>query len=159
MTVNIDSKKGYGWMKNNKGSTIKLYTPNVVNICVDSYVQGELKGKIHHCYSDVPSTFNNVIQMMDVMDNFFDDIAFPQASNKTRFFVEKSQASRKKPEKVLRSEEVVDYRGEIATFLVYVQFRQNSTWQGQVTWVENGNSTKFNSALELLKLMNNVMES
>jgi hypothetical protein len=143
----------------NKGSTMKLYTPNLVNICVDSCAQGELKGRIHHCYSDIPSAFNNVIQMMDIMDDFFDDIAFPQAANKTRAFVQRAQSGSRKLEKVLKSEEVVDHTGEMATFLVYVQFRQKSTWQGQVTWVENGNSTKFNSALELLKLMNNVMES
>jgi hypothetical protein len=97
--------------------------------------------------------------MMDIMDHFFDDIAFPQAANKTRAFVQRAQSDSRKLEKVLKSEEVVDHTGEMATFLVYVQFRQKSTWQGQVTWVENGNSTKFNSALELLKLMNNVMES
>ncbi|HIQ58404.1 MAG TPA: hypothetical protein IAB22_03050 [Candidatus Merdivicinus intestinavium] len=49
-------------------------------------------------------------------------------------------------------------RGEKATFLVHVQFRQHATWQGNITWVEKGVTQQFRSALEMLRLMNEAVE-
>ena len=44
-------------------------------------------------------------------------------------------------------------RGEKATFVVQVQFRQNATWQGTVTWAEKNETRHFRSTLELIRLM------
>lgn len=39
------------------------------------------------------------------------------------------------------------------TFVVKILSRRNSTWQGEVTWVERQQTKHFRSALELLKLV------
>ena len=44
-------------------------------------------------------------------------------------------------------------RGEEATFYLRVFFRQNSSWQGDIQWVEAGQKQSFRSVLELLMMM------
>jgi len=34
---------------------------------------------------------------------------------------------------------------------------QNSTWQGQILWIEKGRKHNFRSALEMLKLMDEAL--
>ena len=48
-------------------------------------------------------------------------------------------------------------RGEKATFVVNVQFRQNATWQGTVSWSEQKATRRFRSMLELISLMNDAL--
>ena len=50
----------------------------------------------------------------------------------------------------------IEYKGEIATFLVTVLFQQNASWQGTILWVEGKKSEDFRSVLELLKLIADV---
>lgn len=39
------------------------------------------------------------------------------------------------------------------TFIVKIMSTQNSTWQGNVTWVEQNKVQNFRSALELMKML------
>jgi len=43
------------------------------------------------------------------------------------------------------------------TFEISVKFMQNSTWQGQIHWVEKNLKQNFRSALEMLKLMDEAL--
>ncbi len=45
------------------------------------------------------------------------------------------------------------------TFLVKIRSKQNSTWQGSVTWVEEQQEQNFRNVLELLKLMDEVIDN
>ena len=46
------------------------------------------------------------------------------------------------------------------TFVVQVRYRRNGTWQGTVSWMNGGNkSSDFRSALEMLKLMEDTMNT
>ena len=40
-----------------------------------------------------------------------------------------------------------------STFLVKIKYRQNSSWQGSVQWVEGEKTQNFKSCLELMRLM------
>ena len=44
------------------------------------------------------------------------------------------------------------------TFVLKILNRQNSTWQGNITWVEKQKSENFRSALEMLKLIDNALD-
>lgn len=44
------------------------------------------------------------------------------------------------------------------TFIVKILNRNNSTWQGTVTWVEEQKVQNFRSALELLKLIDGALD-
>ena len=43
------------------------------------------------------------------------------------------------------------------TFIVKVEYSQNTTWQGQIVWAEENKSVRFRSALELIKLMDEAI--
>jgi len=43
------------------------------------------------------------------------------------------------------------------TFEISVKFMQNSTWQGEIHWVEKDQKQNFRSALEMLKLMDEAL--
>ncbi len=45
-----------------------------------------------------------------------------------------------------------------STFIVKVEYCQNETWQGRVIWAEENRSVRFRSALELFRLINEVVE-
>ena len=44
------------------------------------------------------------------------------------------------------------------TFIVKILNKQNSTWQGSVTWVEEQKTQNFRSALELIKMIDGVLD-
>lgn len=44
------------------------------------------------------------------------------------------------------------------TFLVKILHRQEATWQGSVTWIEQQKTKSFRSALELLKMIDGVLD-
>lgn len=43
--------------------------------------------------------------------------------------------------------------GRAETFVIHVISQENSTWQGQVTWLGEKETIHFRSMLELVKLM------
>lgn len=52
-----------------------------------------------------------------------------------------------------------DKKNKMNTFLVKIIDRQNATWQGSVTWIDEQREQKFRSALELLKLIDGAIDS
>lgn len=46
---------------------------------------------------------------------------------------------------------------EKATFVVDVLYRNASTWQGRIRWVEGDRMQNFRSELELIHLMDSVL--
>ena len=44
-------------------------------------------------------------------------------------------------------------------FLIRIQFRQNSTWQGTIQWLEENKTLPFRSVLEMLHLMEEAVEN
>ncbi len=44
-------------------------------------------------------------------------------------------------------------RGDLGTFIIRVQQKENSTWQGRVTWSEEDKTMNFRAILELIKLI------
>jgi len=43
------------------------------------------------------------------------------------------------------------------TFEISVKFMQNSTWQGQIHWIDKDKKQNFRSTLEMLKLMDEAL--
>ena len=60
---------------------ISWYAPNFINMCIDNINDGELSGRIYHCYSKEPWKFTNILQLIELADDFFDKLEFPQAAH------------------------------------------------------------------------------
>lgn len=59
----------------------------------------------------------------------------------------------------MSDEELLREHGELGSFVVRVQHKQNSSWQGRITWLEKDRTLCFRSAWELLKLIESAVET
>lgn len=138
---------------------ISWYAPNFINMCIDNINDGELSGRIYHCYSKEPWKFTNILQLIELADDFFDRLEFPQASTSARSFTSTQFSGVDRLDKVQSPEDFIENRGQKRTFFLNVRYRQNSSWQGSVTWVEEQREQHFRSALELLKLIDGALDN
>lgn len=144
-------------MDQDKKRHIALHAPNIVSVCVDGYENGEPSGRIYHCYDTDPWMFTDVVTLIERTDALFDSISFPQASTRIRELVKTERIKKETPEKVTTAQSVAEHRGGRGTFLMQVQYRQNSSWQGEVEWLEGAEIQRFKSELELLKILSNSL--
>ena len=59
----------------------------------------------------------------------------------------------------MSDDELLRKHGDIGTFIVRVQHRQNSSWQGRITWMEEDKTINFRSVWELIKLIESAVDT
>ena len=59
----------------------------------------------------------------------------------------------------MKDDQILSKHGEIGTFIVRVQHRQNSSWQGRITWMEEDKTIQFRSVWEMIKLIESAVNS
>ena len=132
--------------------------PNLINICVDERLEGEISGRLYHCYKEEAIPFTSIVELITISEKLFEEIGYPQASTKTRTFEEKTEIQPlPKLEKKVMQQELIKHRGELGTFVLYVQFRQKSTWQGELSWMEKEMQMKFRNSLEFIKAIDQAI--
>ena len=122
-------------------------------VCIDSYVDGVLDGRLYHPQLHSGEQFHSAIHFLRKMERLLDATKFPQAFSTPRAFG--ASAAGKGSAAVGTGPRT----GKIATCTVRVIFRQNASWQGSVAWLEGGSEQRFRSVLELLLLMDSALES
>ena len=144
---------------------LNLSAPNLICVCVDSKEEDNPIGRFYDRLHAQPTEFKGVETLLVKMDALFDELNYPQAATVLRNFeerprrrqqTERSGSERRMPvdrKQLLPAENIVTQRGRAATFVVAVYYRQNSSWQGRVVWMEQGKAQDFDSALDFLKLM------
>ena len=60
----------------------------------------EISGRLYHGYSQEPQSFENVVQLIRYMADFYDSIRFPESSVVLREFSPEKRAMEKLQEKV-----------------------------------------------------------
>ncbi|MDD7114583.1 MAG: hypothetical protein PUH88_09010 [Lachnospiraceae bacterium] len=140
-------------MNNKEDLYINISAPNLVNICVDKSIDGEITGRIFDCYHKTPFLFNNLINLLRWMESFFDNLSYPQAATITRNFGQSHIEEKKDLKKLLSQEDIIQNRGEKGTFVTWVQYRQNSSWQGETVCMEKMEKYRFASTLDLVKII------
>lgn len=147
-----------------RGSAMIPSTVTKTLVCVDDNTAMEIAGTIHNPYMPTSVSFQGVSEMINAMDRFFNDISFPQAFYSDRIFSEPKTTKKqldnpeREVQRYMTDDLFVNEQGKKATFVVQVQFRQNASWQGTITWNEKKKQQRFRSTLELIKLMNNALE-
>ena len=138
-------------------SNFYIGVPNGVVLCFDEiYGHGQYRGRLYHRYHDGAVEIATSLQLVQVMENLFNEIQFPRQNVRDRSFTEDSgvQARRhEEKERVMSDKDILSNHGDIGTFIIKVQQRQAGTWQGRVTWVDRNKTVRFRSILELIKLM------
>lgn len=133
-----------------------------VLICIDDLYSEELRGRWYNPYRPAAQEFDNVVSLLGALERFYNTLVYPQSSVALRSLSRTGQRQtiqRKEVKRYMSDEIFKTERGEKATFVVQVQFRQNATWQGTVTWAEKNQTSHFRSALELLKMVDEALQS
>lgn len=145
----------------NSGAYIGV--PNGVVFCIDDPIRhGVFQGRIFHGYSPEAVRIPSFDLFVQVLDDLYDELQFPRASDRRRSFNPQERAPQMREtrkERVMSDHELLTKHGEIGTFIIRVQKRQNSTWQGRITWVEKDKTAHFRSTLEMIKLMESGLAS
>lgn len=147
-------------MKQKERIALNLSAPNLLNICVDSSTGGEMEGRLYHYYKEEPVEFRSILELFRETEKLFDWIAFPQASTRSRKFTEKAEEAynRARPEKQVEPEKLTSHRGEQATCLTCVCYRQHATWQGEMIWMETGEKREFRNEMEFLRFLESTLQ-
>lgn len=139
---------------------------NIVTLCVDAWKENDIIGRLFHCYRQEPYVIGQAIEIFGILEHFFDEIQYPQATSRTRQFIEKKEpvASTKygnslvshtvnKEDLQKQRERIFKERGKKATFLLGVVSRVNASWQGELYWIEEDTLWQFSSDMELMALL------
>lgn len=135
--------------------------PNGVVVCIEGLEDGRISGRFYHAYSAEAILFLNEEQLLFQMEKFFDEINFPYPATGNRSFVEKRQENgeHKERSRVMSDEQLLSRHGDKGTFIIRVQHRQNSSWQGYITWMEENRTVHFRSVWEMMKLIESAMDT
>ncbi|MDR1298760.1 MAG: hypothetical protein LBJ84_00720 [Oscillospiraceae bacterium] len=124
-------------------------------IAVHSYENKTLKGTVTNPYFEKPAAFDNVIQLIFLIDELQDAINFPLESMKARSFVGSDAPQSANERKTAEDAGLIG--SPIASFKLNIMFRQNASWQGGIVWIENQSESQFRSLLELIMLLDNAL--
>jgi hypothetical protein len=138
------------------GRTTVSESLKTILVCVDSYDNLCINGCIYHSSFDDGEKFENLMQLLLVIERILESTGYPKpTTEKRRFHSFKS---------LIEDSEMIDkkfdfqhLKGKMATFKIKIMFRQYASWQGSVSWMEGNNTEPFRSALELIMLMNSAM--
>ena len=120
-------------------------------ICVDSYRDMVMKGRIFNPFFDGSIEFGSVMACLLSIEDLLEQMCFPQAYEIKRSFGQMETAI------CQTASSPIHQKGEMATFELKIMFRQNASWQGMVLWKETGKEESFRSVLELLMLMHSAL--
>jgi len=121
-------------------------------ICVDTYDGGAMSGRVYVPGMDGAGVFENLMQLLALIDGMPDETIFPKT------FSAGCESAGAVPGPVT-VKDTSGRKGRLCTFEVKIMFRQNSSWQGRVAWIESGSQESFRSVLELVLLINNALEA
>lgn len=158
-------------------SQLYIGTPNGIVLHAERGAGHSIRGWFYHAYSREQIPFENADQMMFRMEEFFDSIRYPHPSTNIRTFTEtgrkndKSRCDREKEElptntgrrlkireRVMDDQELLSKHGDLGSFIIRVQHRQNSSMQGRLTWVDKNKTVFFRSAWEMIRLIDSALE-
>ncbi len=143
-------------------STGMPYDISMYTVCVDSYDNQNIKGSFINNYYSEEILYNSTVELLFKMEDLMNKIGSPKKYEKDRSFIcdeKENDINNELPiNRFKQSNGFNEYnkKGKVATFYIKVRFRQNSSWQGSITWFEGGKTKDFRSVFELLKIMNSV---
>ena len=123
-----------------------------IRLYVDSYDQGVIKGKYIPPGQEESRPFSSLVRFLVETESMLDEARFPQAFTAKRTFCSLDAAA---PEGGGAGGSVCT--GKRATFDIRLLFRQHTSWQGTITWVEGRGEQSFRSVLELILLIDSAL--
>lgn len=135
--------------------------PNGVVLCVDHICGRQLSGRSYHAYSCESENFHSMDEAVFQLEQLYDSLNFPRRTTVTRTFAGEGSRVRSGRERtrIMADEELLERHGDLGTFIIRVQHRQNSSWQGRITWMEKNQTVSFRSIWEMVKLVAEALDT
>ena len=139
------------------------YDTTALKICIDELSEGKLVGWVYGQRLIEPIRFNDISDLLLQLEDVLDLQNYPQAFQEKRSF-NKAMKKTEPPEgdyspHYMDETMVNDAQGKLITFILRVTLRQNTTWQGQLDWLDGNPLEQFNSDLELIALIDSHLSS
>ena len=127
-------------------------------IKVFSYDKKCMQGTIFNPFYGKEIAFDNIIQMIFMIEHISDSLLYPQRAMQLRKFQETEVHTDKFP---FDFEITTDYSdlSPIASFELEILFRQNASWQGNLIYAEKNSISSFRSVLELITLLDSALNN
>jgi len=123
---------------------------SIVKIC--SYEDKNPKGVLTNPYFGEDKAFSSLSQLIFLMEELQDSLNYPQKSTAARCFGTTESGAAGLGGNTVNAK-------ALATFRIRILFRQNSSWQGDVVWLEKDVEAQFRSVLELIYLLDSAMNT
>ncbi len=136
-------------------------TPNGVILCVDCIRGQQLHARFYHAYQQEPVVVYTIEDLLFELEAFYDSINFPHPTTNDRIFqgALRQGKNRKERKKIMSDKELLSKHGDLGTFIIRVQHRQNSSWQGRITWMDKDKTVYFRSIWEMIKLVGSALDT
>lgn len=136
-------------------------TPNGIVLCVNKNNYGTIEGYLYHGYSDQGIPFHGYEDIIRSAEELFNILGFPHMGTGDRDISGRTHVYRKKEgmTRLMDDEKLLEQHGDMGTFVIRVQHRQHSSWQGRVTYLEKNQTVYFRSALELMKIIDGTLDA
>jgi len=119
-------------------------------LTVTGYDDKCLSGILNAPLLDKSYAFQDLVQLLLLMDSLMDEANFPQHCVAPRAF-------QSAPSGFTLQETLEKPSHPLATFDINVMFRQNASWQGSILWRDRMLESRFRSVLELVGLMDDAL--
>ena len=123
-----------------------------IRICLDSYHKGVPRGWIQTAGREA-DPFESLSQFLLKLESLLDERNMPQSYTTPRTFLPVAEEAER------NLVPLSSRKGAKATFELQIVFRQHTSWQGVVTWLDQNAEQSFRSVLELVMLMDSALRS
>lgn len=130
------------------------YTPGMLRVCIDKNSNDEFSGRVYGTAFKDTLHFKDVNEFILKIDNELNEVGLPQAFEEKRSFGQAEAYSKFTPRVsvVRKQKDFINEYGEVSTYVVFVETRANTSWQGKLLSEDLKPIADFSSVLELLKL-------
>lgn len=118
----------------------------------------DISGKLCNFDYNFCIEFQGVRQMLERLEVLFDCVNLPQATHHKRSFHDEPAIKDMLQADWMQEIEPLEWERNNASFLLHVQFRRHSTWQGTLELIKERKVEYFRSELELLSLLANSLK-
>lgn len=132
---------------------------SLLYVYVDNIDQ-DVSGRIFN-FSNEMSEYEGLTDLLLKSERFFNTRGYPQPYYTVRDF----SGPRKISQNIQTEEASLNMQNEMteahqlsADFIIRVRCRQNATWQGEITWVDEGKNKTFSSGLEMIRLLDQAIQ-
>ena len=127
-------------------------------ISVYDYQERIMTGRVERNSDGKARSFSGLLALIEFIQSSLDEGWGPGSTTVLRSWAPKEDARPGTPHHS-RSPDPVDIGARpLARFLVHIHFRQNASWQGTVSWLEQRQSLAFRSVLELSSLLDGAVQ-